>query len=518
MGTHRQERLLREAIREVIASTGGTRLIEQSLGVNLLSPAPLRLLTGPTSRAGRMSDMQLLEVYFSRRRGLLTESHIRRVSRITEGVMDGLNSFSKLIGKGIDVAKGVADALQNNEILTAAAQKAGETLDAVKSGAKAMVASIGDFFTNLIRQLPGGEVVLRFMSNYAGRLQELIAQAGASVRDTLGAWKQQAQSYVIEWLVQHLFDKDKALKGKVLNHLGISEKKMEAARSINRRRGIRTLQELDDDFARENRSRMAERSRPRRLREEQPPAAGGAEISDKGAQAVTIEDILKIQDNGTQTARLMGFLEGDASAGPSELLRGTLALIVKKILTAVVQIAAKDSGVYTQHVAPLWQSRLFAPFKTGWGLAMSAVMGIAASGSIALDAMVKFLESLMKGFDLGAADATKETQLAGQSGVRVTLTAEMFMSEGAKLMIDLVAGIIEGSNLEVIIRLMSGDASKVGEAVKRISGTIINAIKAAVLKLGPAAVQTASGGKVADQADGGVAFTIGKAIEGMFPS
>jgi hypothetical protein len=515
MGTRRQERLLREAIREVIASTGGTRLIEQSLGVNLLTPAPLRLLTGPSPRAGRMSDMQLLEVYFSRRRGLLTESHMRRVSRITEGVMDGLNAFSKFIGKGIDVAKGVADALQNNEILTAAAKKAGETLDAVKSGAKAMVASIGDFFTNLIRQLPGGEVVLRFMSNYAGRLQELISQAGASVRDTLGAWKQKAQDYVVEWLVQHLFDKDKSLKGKVMKHLGISEKKMESARSINRRRGIRTLQELDDDFERENRTRMAERSRPRRLREEQPPAA---EISDKGAQAVTIEDILKVQESGTQTARLMGFLEGDASAGPSELLRGNLALIVKKILTAVVQIAAKDPSVYTQHVAPLWQSRLFAPFKTGWGLAMSAVMGIAASASIALDAMVKFLGSMMKGFDLGGGDATKETQLAGQSGVKVTLTAEMFMSEGAKLMIDLVAGIIEGSNLEIIIRLMTGDATKVGEAVKRISGTIVNAIKAAVLKLGPAAVQTATGGKVADQADGGVAFTIGNALADMFPA
>lgn len=101
------ESQLRRIVREEIIShsKSGVRkgtMIESVLGMDVLTPAPVRLIAG-RARAGRMTDYQLLEVYFSRRRGLLTEAHVQRAELIMEFILDGLVSTVQAVGgKAVD--------------------------------------------------------------------------------------------------------------------------------------------------------------------------------------------------------------------------------------------------------------------------------------------------------------------------------------------------------------------------------------------------------------------------------
>ena len=104
---------------------------------------------------------------------------------------------------------------------------------------------------------------------------------------------------------------------------------------------------------------------------------------------------------------------------------------------------------------------------------------------------------------------------AGKAGRAVR---HLFTRGGANLLKDMVIGIVTGSNLEVIVRALAGDASQVAEAVKRLVGTIVGGIKEAIKKFGPEVVKQAADGDAGEEAEGAVTDAMGDYIDDMFPA
>jgi hypothetical protein len=81
----------------------------------------------------------------------------------------------------------------------------------------------------------------------------------------------------------------------------------------------------------------------------------------------------------------------------------------------------------------------------------------------------------------------------------------------------MVVGLVTGSNIEVIIRALSGDPAKIADAVKRIIGMIMGGIKEAIGEKGPEIISTVAGENVSDEVEGEVTDSLGGFVDDMFP-
>ena len=159
-----------------------------------------------------------------------------------------------------------------------------------------------------------------------------------------------------------------------------------------------------------------------------------------------------------------------------------------------------------KYMGPLFASDFFKPFESGFGLASASFMGILAAGKLSWDKMVQFVEAITKGFKLG----TKRTRKGRAARF-------LFTDNKGELLKDMMTGIITGSNLEVIIRALSGSPTQIAEAIKRVIGAIVGGIKSAIKKMGPQVVSDAAGGDVGEETEGGVTDALGAFVDDMFP-
>lgn len=512
------ESQLRRIVREEIIShsKSGVRkgtMIESVLGMDVLTPVPVSLIAG-RARAGRMTDYQLLEVYFSRRRGLLTEAHVQRAELIMEFILDGLVSTVQAVGgKAVDFAKELGKA--GVEAAKSAASKAGAAVGEVVDGVKAAAAKASEIMTYVIMQIPGGETVLNFLKDTASQLSEIIKQTAAYMKDKIQGWVKTAKTWFMDYLINDLFDKNPDLKDAVTKKLGLTDSDLKDIEKTAKSEGIRSVKDY-------NRVMEERESRRGRLRTEAPnPEAAKAAAT--GGQTV-VDTAMEVKDLATDTAKFMGALASDQPISPEDLARKFAAAAIKRLIGVVMEVCSASRKLYEKCIAPIWSSPLFSIFRTGFGLISSAFLGIMASGSVGLDTMVEYIKGITYGWQKKDAEA-RTAEVARERGVGANplAAAKTFMANKGKLLIDLMVGLISGSNLEVIVRALSGDPTKMVDGYKRLAGLILNAIRAAMKKHGPAAVQRyadsdADRGNIGDEAESAVGIALGMAIDAIFPT
>jgi len=182
------------------------------------------------------------------------------------------------------------------------------------------------------------------------------------------------------------------------------------------------------------------------------------------------------------SAKVMGFLGdqegieaanmGGGSAVDIEmLLRGKAAAVVDKIMLTWTALAKAKPEKY---VKPLAESGFWGPFKSGFGLAASAIMGILTMSENAWDLLVTYIEKIKEGIGIGTKEAMDDEEMTqSKSGSLFSKPATF----GA-----FFKGIIEGSNIEMIIRGFLGDVNSLKEVVKRIVKMVIAAVQALMKK------------------------------------
>jgi len=491
-------------------------LMEEFLGVNVLTPVPVSLVAGRPGRAGAMTDYQLMEVYFSRRRGLLNESHNWRAQLIMEGVLDGLLSLGKAaFNKGVDIAASVAKA--GAEAAVEVAKDLGKDVKAIANGVKTVAGNVGDILTYIIMKLPGGEELLTFVKDYASKLGGFLKEALASVGEKLQGWAESTKKWFLSYLTDTILDKNPDLKAKVEEKLGIDDGVKSKAKEEMKAEGMRSVR----DFNRVMEERDAARKGKGRIQSEaissgakksalKAAATGGGTVTGTAAEGIGL---------ATDTAKFLTALAESKPISPEDMARKFAASAVKRVLTVIMEVCSSDKGLYTRCIAPIWSSPIMAPFKTGYGLALASLAGIAASGGANLEVMTDYVKGIRKGMDSGA-NVLKAIALERGVG-STTETAKMFMANRGKLLLDLMLGLITGSNVEVIIRGFF-DPSKVTSSVQRIVGLILNGIRAYMKENARQAIRDAAGGDLADEVEDGVASAMETAIDrtigAMLPS
>tara|TARA_B100000131_G_scaffold102069_2_gene99095 strand:+ start:2381 stop:3754 length:1374 start_codon:yes stop_codon:yes gene_type:complete len=417
---------------------------------------------------GLLSEWDLLDHYFERP-WILSESATVRAKLICEGVLDGLKSAVRWMGgKVVDFGKFVS--------------KAGKKLS---KGAvdvlKRIGGNIAEVFTYIIKQMPGGEIVLDFLKNVMGSLKEKIKEMSEAIKDKVEEWAKTAKKFIIDFFLNTIWPNEPSVRADIYKELGITEEQVEKATNEMRELGVNTITELNwalsvKGLLSEDVSKVA--------------AAKGA--------AEDVEDTLKV----------VGFLENppdgeDGNVDPTEFMRGKAAGVVDKMFDIFAGMAEKN---FLKYMQPLFDSKFFSPFASGFGLASAAFMGILASGKMSWDTMVTYITSIVNGFKVG-------TGKAGKAGRAVR---RLFTADGAGLLRDLVKGLVEGSNIEVIIRALSGDPKQIAEAAKRLIGTIMGGLRAAVKKFTGPMVGEIVGGDTADDTQEEVEGVLGDYLEGFF--
>jgi len=156
--------------------------------------------------------------------------------------------------------------------------------------------------------------------------------------------------------------------------------------------------------------------------------------------------------------------------------------------------------------------------ETGFGLASASFMGILAASELSWPDLVRYVKSIVRGFEGGTGRPPGST--SNRAGAFLFL-GNQSNEYDASLFKGFVTGIIKGSNIEVLVRALAGDATKIPELAKRVVGTIVNGLREAVKKQGvSAAVAQAAGEEdgMADEAEGQVNDAIGDYVDEMFGS
>ena len=419
---------------------------------------------------GLMSDMALLENYFERP-WLLSESSNARARLLIETLWDGIKNAAKIVGgKVVDAGKW---AIETGKKL------GGKAAEIVKK----LGGKIADVFAFVISKLPKGDIILDFLKNTVSTIGEKIKEMGKALKDQVDEWAKTAKKQIIDFFINTLFPENDKFRKDLYGAMGVTEDEVKQASNEMRELGINTITELN--WSLEVSGLICE------------------DVVDKVKEKTGVKD-------AEDTLKVLGFLENppegkEGNVDPVEFMRGKAGQVIEKMFEIFNKLAAKDFFKYMQ---PLFDSSFFRPFTSGFGLAAASFMGILAGGDLAWGKMVEYIQAIQLGFKKG-------TGKAGKAGRAVRW---LFTGNGAALLKDMVIGIVTGSNLEVIVRALAGDASQVAEAVKRIVGTIVGGIKEAIKKFGPEVVKQAADGDAGEEAEGAVTDAMGDYIDDMFPA
>jgi Fe2+ transport system protein FeoA/gas vesicle protein len=329
----------------------------------------------------------------------------------------------------------------------------------------------------MIKKLPKGDIILEFIENVLGSIKQKLSELASYMKEKISEWKKSAKKTIIDFFINTLMLSDE-FKEDLYSVMGVTEEDVEQAQNEMRNRGINTLNELHLVWEAE------------RLLTE---AAGRTYIFEND-----VEDSLKV----------LGVLENppdgeEGSVDPAEFLRGKAGSVIEFLFDKFAELADKN---FLRYMQPLFDSSFFKPFESGFGLAAAGFMGIVSMGSLSWDGLVKFVESISKGFK------AKEKK-AGKAGRAVRF---LFTGDGASLLKELVVGIVTGSNLEVIIRALMGDPTQIAEATKRLIGAIMGAVRKAIKENIRPALQATVDGEVGDEAEEQIGELMGGYIDDFF--
>lgn len=473
------EQLLREYIREMSLYTGNIKSAVSSDG--LMS----RLAWPDQSRIDE--EWNLMRAYVNHPY-LLNESSRSRAQQLCEQLLDKLNAFAKGVGgKVIDFS---AAAVEKGKEL---GKKALEKLKQLKDAAAKL-------FMQVIEAIPGGKTVYEFIVWAGGALVDKLKEIGKAIGDKVKEWFKTAKKKLIDIVVNVIFQEDDNLRNDLYVAMGVTEEEVCLAQLECRRLGINNVDLLNEWMA-AGRSPISERRfrnrRLRLLREQEEKEGQGEEEKKKkfdryeapegncptdevkGATPDEINTAKLAVDKGfdlggsdeetQEVAKMFGFLTKDGqsqSINPEKLMRGRAGKMIDHLMELWANMAKKNPDKY---IKPLAEKDFWEPFKTGFGLAGSALMGLLSISDNAWDKMVMYIDKIKEGIGIGNKEAMDDKELTQtKSG--------SFFANPATLG-PFLKGIVEGSNIEVIIRALTGSPTMAVEGGKRIVKMVVTAIR-----------------------------------------
>lgn len=357
----------------------------------------------------------VLDEYFASP-GLLTESKKVLIEGLFDSAWEGLkNLANRAGGKVVDIGVWI----------TRQAKKYGvETIKLLKKiGDK-----LHDVVIYAIKLLPGGEIILEFLSKVAGSIEEKIKEMAKSIGKKVQDFVNSAKRKIVDFFFTYVLT-DQDLKADILAAIGLNEGMLNS---------ISLLKE-------EEKGRTQKR---------------GLEFVAKKLGLPSPEDSKKV------VAALQG--KGEDPAGA---LRGAGANVIEKLIEFWLKLVEQNPKKYHE---PFFKSGFFEPLGTGYGFAAAAILGVLAANQLPWKDLVTYVKSMMRGWAGG---------MGKPEGAQTKYAAAyLFLgneSNGydATLFKSFITGIIKGSNLEVIIRALAGDVSQIPELIKRLLKTIISGIK-----------------------------------------
>jgi len=397
----------------------------------LLRPDPDDLFSFITESDENLKQKwDVLDEYFARP-GLLTESKKVLVEGLLSSAWEGLKGFAKEVGTNL---------LDGAVWVTNNAKKIGKEYGA---GTVKLLKKLGgklhDVMIYAIKLLPGGEIVLEFLSKVAGSLKEKIQEMSKAIGKRVTDFVNSAKEKIIDLFFKHVI-KDPTLKADLMGALGLNEGKLN------------------------NISLLAEEpSKSQKV---------GLELIAKKLGLPSPDDTKKV------VQALQGKGEDPASA-----LRGAGADVVEKLIEFWLKLVEQNPKKYHE---PFFKSGFFEPLGTGFGFAAAAILGILAANELPWNDLVTYVKSIMRGFAGG---------MGKPEGAQTKYAAAyLFLGNAdngydATLFKSFVTGIIRGSNLEIIIRALLGDVSKIPDLIKRILKTIVSGIKENINKASKKALE-----------------------------
>ena len=348
----------------------------------------------------------VLDEYFASP-GLLTESKKVLIEGLFDSAWKGLKNLATVVGGKVidDIAW-----INNN------AKKYGaETIKILKKvGGK-----FHEMMIYAIKSLPGGEIVLEFLSKIAGSIQEKLKEMKAAIGKKVTDFINSAKEKILDLFFKHVLT-DPDLKADFMAAMGLKEGKLS------------NISLLTEDL-----------------------------------DAVTANLGLP---NAEDSKKVVDALEGKGE-NPEVALRNAGANVIEKLIDFWLKLVVKNPEKYHK---PFFKSKFFEPLGTGFGFAAAAILGILAASQLQWNDLVTYVKSIIRGFagGLGKPEGAKTRYAA----------AYLFLgneSNGydATLFKSFITGIIKGSNVEIIARAFLGDGSRLPDLAKSLLKTIINGIK-----------------------------------------
>lgn len=428
----------------------------------------------------------IIDDYFQRRH-VLSESKVLLAESKLMQAWQGLKNIATLAGKKIiDSGAWVKSKAKNMS------KKAQQVMTKIAKNLQEIV-------VYCIKQLPGGEVVLEFLTEIAVNLKERISEMREAIGKKVEEFVKTAKKKIIDFFFEYVL-KDDEMKQDFYAAMGLSEADLAALQNESKNLGIRTISELN--------LHLNANKKVRKILNEE-------DGEDESSIVKKIKEKTGIKD-AEDTAKVLGFIEnknkkGDQDVNPETFLRGKAAKVMEDIIKFWLKLVKKNPRKYHK---PFYESGFFSVFgKTGFGLASAAILGILGSTKLEWNNLVNYVKFMVRGFvSSTSAPVGSTTDRAG---------AFLFLGNqgnnyDASLFTGFITGIIEGSNIEYIIRALAGDPTKVPELCKRLVGAIISAVKTKINEAVPEAVQQAAGEPIDDDVEEEVTQSVESYIDDVY--
>jgi hypothetical protein len=285
---------------------------------------------------------------------------------------------------------------------------------------KKVAGKLKDMIVMAVKALPGGDTILEFMSSVGSKLESWVQTAKEAIGEKVKPWIESAKEKLISFFEEHVL-KDPETRQEFLKAAGIGR----GVKESMRHRSFRLLAEADEKDAK---------------------------------AALTGEE--QIETNS---------------------FRKNFAKVFDKLFDFWLKLVATNPQKYHK---PLYESGLFSLFgSTGYGYALGSLIGMLSSGDLNWTTMARYAQAFLKG-----ARAKDATPIGLQRGGADRIGAALFMGEtgtkpDASLLRDLIKGIISGSNVEILARVIGSvglDASAMTELTKRIANLFISGVMKAI--------------------------------------
>ena len=362
-----------------------------------------------------------------------------------------LNLVSSGLGKMLGFGKDVGSWLWSG--LKKAGNISKKVLKKIGEFAGGAAALFNRAFFWILEKIPGGETAFNFLVEFGSSAVEKLKKMGKAIGDKLSKWAKTAKREMTKMLLKALKRDDDSIN-KILDSMDLGEPVVEAKLRELQSLGIRTIREYN--LVMHSRNILNE------------------SFKDVATQ-VGKESLAELTDDAKEKAAMVAAIAKDPSSAsdyidnPEEFLRGAAADGVNWIMTQALNVMKHD----IDFVIELFGDAIWTPFMTGYGQCAAAMMGILSSPNLAWEKMSKFVKSLIDGFKRGT-EKTKKSRAVQM----------LFLGNEGELFKDFFTGIIKGSNLEQVLRAVSGDPSSIKKLIVSVTGAIVGGLKAAATEHG----------------------------------